>query len=490
MATPYTQPPPGPVKLGFVPSYRLRWTDWTEQMRRESIAALSGVDGVEMVYPAVAADEGAAAGVPGAVVHGAVHTLDEAEKIAAYFAGEQVDGLVLCPLDFGDERSAAKIAERLGVPVLLYATKEPPARQDASLARVSDSYCGNLSMAAGLHRRHIPFHFAGLFFPTDPALTTAVEQFASAVAVVRGLRHARIGQVGVRPPTFETVAYDEVAMARKFSQNVIYANLADIVSEAKELAEDDPAVQEIVADIRRTVPTITVADDYLTRAAQLEAALGAFWQRSSLSALTMQCWYSIQREMGISLCALFGRLTGRRMLTACEADVLGAVSMLAQYHAAMGRDLPHFIDWTIQHRDNPNWLLAWHCGNAPTCLARDPQEIALRARHDMTGAGPMEPADPQAGLCQFQVKPGPVTFCRLAEMDGEWKMLIARGEIMPTDETLAGTWAWVQVRDHDRLYRTLVENGFIHHASMIHGDQMAALALACKFLDIAPVIVE
>ena len=53
----------------------------------------------------------------------------------------------------------------------------------------------------------------------------------------------------------------------------------------------------------------------------------------------------------------------------------------------------------------------------------------------------------QAGLYQFQVRPGPVTFCRLAEYDGRWKMLIAPGEIIPSDETLAGTWAWVEVRD-------------------------------------------
>jgi hypothetical protein len=35
-----------------------------------------------------------------------------------------------------------------------------------------------------------------------------------------------------------------------------------------------------------------------------------------------------------------------------------------------------------------------------------------------------------------------------------------------------------------------VEEGFIHHASMTHGEQVAALRLACKFLDIAPVVVE
>jgi hypothetical protein len=35
-----------------------------------------------------------------------------------------------------------------------------------------------------------------------------------------------------------------------------------------------------------------------------------------------------------------------------------------------------------------------------------------------------------------------------------------------------------------------VEEGFIHHASMIHGDQRRALEEACRFLDIQPVIVD
>jgi hypothetical protein len=69
-------------------------------------------------------------------------------------------------------------------------------------------------------------------------------------------------------------------------------------------------------------------------------------------------------------------------------------------------------------------------------------------------------------------------------------MLIATGKIVPSDETLAGTWSWVEVSDHAALYRTLVEEGFIHHASMIHGDQAEALVQACAFLDITPVVVD
>lgn len=478
------------IRLGFVPSYRFQWTPWTARMREDSYRALSALPGVaQVVMPQPAADGATADAERGLTPFGAVHDLDEAEAVAEYFRQQKIDGLVLCPLDFGDERSAAKIAEKLGVPVLLYATKEPAGLPGPAMARQSDSYCGNLSMASALYRRKIPFHFAGIFFPDEPEFAAAVEPFVRAVAVVKGLRGARVGQVGVRPATFETVGYDEHALALKFGQNVIYANLDDIVDAARRYADDDPQVAETMASVRAEFKQITVGAPYLLNAAKLELALTEFWRRAKLSALAVQCWPAIQRMMGISVCNTYSRLTDRGMFTACEADVLGAEAMLISYRAALGATVPHFIDWTIQHRDNPNWLLAWHCGNAPASLAADPGQIALRSRKDMAGALPIPDVDPQAGLNQFQIKPGTVTLCRLAEYDNAWKLLITTGEIVPSDETLAGTWSWVEVKDHARLYRTLVEEGFVHHASMIHGDWSEALRLACKFLDIAPMVV-
>ncbi|MHB1295884.1 MAG: L-fucose/L-arabinose isomerase family protein [Anaerolineae bacterium] len=478
------------LRIGFVPSHRMQFTPWCQKMRDDSLAALGSIPGIQVVVPQPASEGVLEDPERGLTAHGAVTNLDQAEGIAEFMARRKVDGLVLCPLDFGDERSAAKIAEKLRVPVLLYATGEPPALADASLARVSDSYCGTLSMASALYRRKIPFHYAGVYLPEEPAFRDALETFVRAVAVVKGLRGVRLGQVGVRPATFETVGYDEAALIQKFGQNVIYTNLYDIVAQAQRMADDDPQVQDVVRQVREEVASITVAGDYLTKAAKMELALAAFWRQNRLSAMGVQCWPSIQPAMGISLCAVFGRLTQQGMLTACEADILGAVSMRVNYDAALGTQPPHLVDWTIQHREDPNRLLAWHCGNAPICLAADPSSTALRARTDMQGALPIQPGNPVAGLYQFQVRPGVVTFCRLAEYDGRWKMLIAQGEIEHADETLAGTWAWVRVPDHARLYRTLVEEGFIHHASMAHGDQRAALLQACKFLDITPVVVD
>jgi len=93
------------------------------------------------------------------------------------------------------------------------------------------------------------------------------------------------------------------------------------------------------------------------------------------------------------------------------------------------------------------------------------------------------------GTAEFPVKPGVVTLCRLTELDGKFKMLITNGEIEKSDDKLRGSWSWVRVPDLDILYSTLVDEGFTHHASMIHGDYAQAIEDACMFLKIDTVIV-
>lgn len=478
------------IKIGFVPSYRFGDRAWCSKMRSDSLEMFARIPGLEIVAPRPTAEGEAPDPARGVLRDGFVRNLTEGIELARWYTAQEVEGLIICPLDFGDERSSGKIAEQVGKPVLLYATREPAALDGPAMGRASDSYCGNLSTAAALLRRKIPFRYAGLFFPGEDELVREVREFVSAAAVVRALRGAQIGQVGLRPPTFETVAYDEIAMAAKFGMNVVYADIADMVRKALALEEGLPALQARIREIKESAAEMTVADDYALSAARLELVLEDFFKANKLSAMAIQCWPTVVQLLKIQMCALYGRMTGRGMLTACETDVLGALSMLVNYAAARGETVPHFVDWTIQHREDPGKLLAWHCGNAPVALAADPAETALRSRADMTGKEAYDCGDEQAGLYQFQVRSGPVTFCRLAEYDGEWKMLIASGEIIPSEETLAGTWAWVQVRDHQRLYRTLVEGGFIHHASMVHGDQAGALRLACQYLGIQAVVID
>jgi len=159
-------------------------------------------------------------------------------------------------------------------------------------------------------------------------------------------------------------------------------------------------------------------------------------------------------------------------MSSCEADIYGALSMLLQYLATMQSSVPHFIDWTIQHPERKDVFLAWHCGNAPPSLACE------GCRVQVTGIG--------SG--SFKLKTGMVTLCRLAEYDGKFKLLITKGEVIDADP-VPQTGSWVKVPDLDGLYRTLIEGGFVHHASMIHGDYTQALSDACRFLSVEALIV-
>ena len=160
--------------------------------------------------------------------------------------------------------------------------------------------------------------------------------------------------------------------------------------------------------------------------------------------------------------------------------------MLMQYLAAMGDTVPHFIDWTIRHQEKENVFLAWHCGNAPPSLVCEGGNISLKYHSIL---GPSLGIDRSMGTAEFQLAPGTVTLSRLQEHDGKFKMLVAEGKIVTSKQQLRGSWSWVEVPDIDKLYTTLVKEGFTHHASLIHGNCASALVSACELLGIEAVIV-
>jgi len=463
------------VKLGFVPAHRVPFDEeWAKDMRRRCLTAMARLNSVQIVVP----DE---ALTPG----GLVRDDEDAERVTELFRREQVQGVVIGAMTFGDEVSAVAVAAALpGKPVLLFGTKEGSFLPDGG--RRSDSFCGTLSIASGLYRRRIPFTFAGVLFPEEPRFLAELERFAATCNAVSNFIGARVGLVGPRPERFETCACDEVAMIQNFGQRLVPVSLSEIFMAARSLADDDPQVQRIVAELAAREDTSEAARETLLRLAKLEAALLQFARSKKLKALGLQCWTTIQADYGVTPCTAMGRLTEQGFMTACEVDIYGALTMLAQYEAARRTSVPHFIDWTIQHQELENVFLAWHCGNAPVCLAAPGCQPRLRT-HSILG-GQFSGTAGQ-GTSEFQLAPGVVTLSRLAEYDNCFKMLITKGEIIPDERNLRGSWSWVKVADLERLFRTLVEEGFVHHASMIHGDVTEVLAQFCQFVGIEVVMV-
>ncbi len=463
------------VRLGFAPLHRYPFDEeWSVDLKKRVIQELSKIQFIELIYPTEALTK-----------RGLVWDDNDAEKVIAFFKEKKVDGLLLGTMTFGDELAGARIAEEFkGYPVAVFGTKEPEILPGGF--RRSDSFCGTLSLTSALYRRSIPFIFLGLFFPEEDQFKKSVENFARVTAIISKFYGARIGLIGPRPERFETVTFNEALLAKRFKQRVVHESLFKVIEEARLLKDDDPQVVKIIEDMKSLVDTSKVSKESLLKMAKFEVVLRKIVSQSSLSGMGIRCWTEIQRYYGISPCFVMGRLTQSGIMCSCEVDIYGALTMLIQYYASLGTTPPHFIDWTIQHPKDPNTFLAWHCGNAPpslACIECTPTILYHSIMYKDVGESS------SYGTTEFRLKPGVVTISRLVEYDGEFKMLITKGEALEEDTRFRGSWVWVRVENLDKLYRTLVEEGFVHHASMIHGDYAEPIRDACKILGIKTIIV-
>jgi len=462
------------IRLGFVPSHRYPYDEeWAVEMRRRSIDALGAVPGVEIVAPSV-----------GLIHNGLVRDDTGARATIDLFAQRGVQGIIIGTMTFGDEVSAVSIAEALDVPVLVFGTKEGPFGADG--LRRSDAFGGTLAITSGLYRRRIPYLFAGIVWPEEPLLAHAARIFARACAAVDGFFGARIGTVGLRPERSETCTFNESALVQRFRQRVVQIPESEVFAAASAWPEEDHRLIAMLEEIRREMDCRACNAAALSKMARLELVLQRYFQERNLSAMAVSCWNGVHARRdgymaGICACSTLGRLTGKGMLVACEVDVLGALTMLAQYRAALEATVPHFVEWTIQHQEMDDVFLAWHCGNAPPALAGSNGPVVLREQATL---GLTVGEVGVQGSAECQLHPGPVTLSRLTEHDGAFKMLITSGEIIPSGDSLRGSWAWVHVEELARVYRVLAEQGFTHHVSMIHGDVADALEAFCRFTGI------
>jgi L-fucose isomerase-like protein len=250
---------------------------------------------------------------------------------------------------------------------------------------------------------------------------------------------------------------------------------------ADKLNASSPELKELIKAMKDEADLQGLGPQAVKNMAGLQYALRQFAVEKKLSAMGIQCWTAMQEIYGISSCYAIGRLTDSGLLTACEVDIYGALTMLIQHLASLRATPPHFIDWTIQHQQKENVFLSWHCGNAPPSLVCKGCAIKIRCHSILAGQLGEENS---SGTGEFQLKPGIVTLNRLTERDGKFKMLVTKGKIVTAKQDLRGSWSWVEVEDLGRLYRVLVKEGFTHHASQIHGDYTRPIKDACEFLNI------
>ncbi|HEY3783293.1 MAG TPA: hypothetical protein VGL56_19610 [Fimbriimonadaceae bacterium] len=452
---------PKPTKLGFIPANRGFFSSvLAAKMRRQSIEAMQN-QGIEVVVPDTNDTK-----------VGCVENLKEAEFAARLFREKNVDGIVIGAVNFGDEQSAATAVRKAGlnVPILIYGCQEEETLTMKTARR--DSFCGLLSIGESLRQIGAPYSVAPrpILFPTDKAFADSLDWFVRVVRVVNGVKNARYGQIGARPEAFWTCRFDEKQLQR-LGPTTVVLDLSEAFGACNRIANEDKEVLGIAQQIRDYANTGTVTEDAIIKSAKLELFLRRWKLENEIDAYAIQCWTSIQANYGVCSCTSMSRLGDEGTPSACEADILGTLSMHA-CQLASGSPAG-LADWNNLHNDDDELCTVWHCGVFPKSFAKE--KPVLGVQEIIAGSGAARYEDSQ-GTVEFVAAEGPLTLSRVTQdPDGSWKAMIAHGAIEDNIAKTFGSYGWARIPHLQKLYRNVLLQHFPHHVAITQGHVGNAL---------------
>lgn len=449
-----------PVKIGFLPAHRGFFSaKLAAEMRARTLQALCDA-GFEVVVPSVEQTP-----------LGCVESLQDAEFAAELFRSARVEGILVGAMNFGDEQGVALAVKTLGkkVPILLFGCPEDGPLQTGSPRR--DSFCGLLSIADALRQIDVPYSLpeCPILHPGGVEFANELQVFAGICRVHKTISSARYGQIGARPDAFWTCRYDERSLQR-FGPTTVTCDLSEILASVSAMDADNSEVHRISGEQQACASMDSVDGPAKSKLAKLELALERFVNEKQLHAVAIQCWTSLQKNLGVCSCLAMSRLADRGIPAACEADIPGAISMHAlQLAGGMPAAL---ADWNNLHPEDPDLVNLWHCGVFPISLAAEKPVVR---NHEILSeiAGVVAPEDAQ-GVVEMELRPGAVTLFRIAPDPHSpvgWQALVAQGNIENRPEnSTRGSGGWCRIPGLLSLYRDTLLRHFPHHVALAPGN--------------------
>ena len=409
-----------------------------------------------------------------ATKNGAVQSREDARRYADHFRArrDEIDGLVICLPNFGDEIAIMELvgAARLDVPILLQASNDEIDKVDVASRR--DAFCGKFSLANNFYQYGVPFtdtrshtcDVGGEEFAAD------LDRFARLCRVVRGLKNARVGAIGARTGAFQTMRFSE-KLLQASGLTVVTVDLSEILHAAGALSEDAPEVKAKLDEIAAygRIPA-HIKRENIVRQAKWTIAVDRWIDDNDCDASAIQCWRSLQDNFGCATCVTMSMMGEKLMPSACEVDVMGAISM---YALALAADAPSAIlDWNNNYGREADKCVCTHCGNFPKSFIGATPEIG-----ELDVLGTVLGKERCFGAVKGKVKAGPMTFFRASTDDrqGTVKTYVGEGEFTDDPFAMDGGIAVTKVARLRRLLGFIARNGFEHHVAMVRGHHAEAV---------------
>lgn len=441
------------MKIGLIPANRGFFSDiLAAQMRKETIAAMEKA-GIEVVVPSEDMTK-----------LGCVETYEEALKTGRLFREENVQGIIVAAVNFGDEQAVAFTIKTaaLNVPILIFGCQEEEVLKPSTDRR--DSFCGLISIGEALRQLGVKYTVARvpICFPREDSFQDELHRFTALCRVVNGIRNARYGQIGARPDAFWTCRVSEKALQR-LGVTTVTLDLSEAIRAVSNMDPASEDVKRIEDDIRGYCDTSEAPEGVVNKMACFELFLRKFVEEKDLDGLAIQCWTSFQDNLSMCACATMGRLGEEGIPCACESDILGTLSMHALLLASGSP--AGLADWNNLHNEDPNLVNLWHCGVFPGSFAKTRLKLGIQEIISHTIG-----KDNSWGAVEFEVKEGPVTLLRATQdADGNHKAVIVPANIEASNAKTFGAYGWARINNLTKLYRDILVRHFPHHVGFTRG---------------------
>jgi L-fucose isomerase-like protein len=298
--------------------------------------------------------------------------------------------------------------------------------------------------------------------PGSPAFERRWEATVRALHGLRALRHARVLQIGGTAPAFYRLEERPSALGAVVDSvplTTLYERMAACPADG---------VEARAAAWSASEAPVGATPEHVRVAARTELALAALAAEGGYQALALRCWPEFADACGGMACAAVGALADRGVPTACEGDVMGALSMLALQAVARAPSALVDLSDLDPERDR---LLLWHCGNAPIAFA-GAAGARLTTHFNRDGTGVVR---------DMHLRPGPASGFRLLE--GGAASVIVTGTIdEPSEPDVDGVRGWWRHLRWDGTPRTafevvsqVLDARLPHHLALAPGEVGEAL---------------
>ncbi|EYD78231.1 Unknown pentose isomerase [Rubellimicrobium mesophilum DSM 19309] len=234
---------------------------------------------------------------------------------------------------------------------------------------------------------------------------------------------------------------------------------------ANRLSDSDPdllAKMERIKAYGRIPAHIQPAQ--ILRQAKWSLTVDRWIVENGCDASAIQCWRSLQDNFGCATCVTMSMMGEELMPSACEVDIMGALSMYALALASGAP--PAILDWNNNFAREPDMCVCTHCGNFPKKFIGDTPEIG-----ELDVLGETIGREKCFGAVKGKVKAGPMTYFRVSSDDraGTLKAYLGQGEFTDDPYGMDGGIAVCRVPRLRNLMRFVTQNGFEHHVAMVRG---------------------